>query len=464
MGRSRLNETIVLYIGHGLAILLSVMLLASSFYALSGLQQISHKLYQHPFTVNNATLKLKINVLNIRIRMLQIASGADQSEQSKAAIAEAESLCAENLLQIKKYFLGDMSRVQRLESLLDQWHHDQVQVFNLRGNERQPMLGINVKKIGLEYDAEISNLIDYVESYSSQRAELFLKESDHMMSNELNVLTSIAVLVMLTLIATGYLTRRFILQLLQLKLAEAEVRVLNDELEQRVKERTAELESFSYSVSHDLRVPLRAIDGFSRILLEEYQAKLDDEGKRLLGVVRANTVRMAQLIDDILAFSRLGRKDMVAQDVDMEGLAKASAADIAPAWTGREVKLDIGKLPRAQGDAAMLRQVWVNLLGNAVKFTRPQSPALINVGSIRENNETVYYVKDNGVGFDMQYADKLFGVFQRLHGPAEFEGTGIGLAIVKRIITRHGGKVWAEGKIKEGATIYFTLPIGERKP
>ncbi|MGB9153748.1 MAG: ATP-binding protein [Alphaproteobacteria bacterium] len=240
--------------------------------------------------------------------------------------------------------------------------------------------------------------------------------------------------------------------------AEDEVRQLNAELEQRVKDRTAELESFSYSVSHDLRVPLRAIDGFSRILLEDYYEKIDDEGKRLLNVVRDNTSRMAKLIDDILAFSRVGRKEVVSQKIDMGELVNTTIAELQPSLDGRNVKLEVGALTPAHGDAAMLRQVWVNLLSNAIKFTRSKAPAVISIGSYSDGTETFYYVKDNGAGFDMSYADKLFGVFQRLHSFAEFEGTGIGLAIVKRIITRHGGRVWAEGKTDEGATFYFTLP------
>jgi len=242
------------------------------------------------------------------------------------------------------------------------------------------------------------------------------------------------------------------------KKAEREVLRLNAELERRVKERTAELESFSYSVSHDLRVPLRAVDGFSRILLEDYGDKLDDEGKRLLGVVRENTERMARLIDDILAFSRLGRREITLQHVDMTALANEAAAELAPSWAGRDLRLEIGALPPAQGDAAMLHQVWINLLGNAIKFTRGRTRALIVVSGRAEGNELVYCIRDNGAGFDMQYVDKLFGVFQRLHGTEEFEGTGAGLAIVKRIVTRHGGRVWAEGKVDEGAVFCFTLP------
>ena len=220
-----------------------------------------------------------------------------------------------------------------------------------------------------------------------------------------------------------------------------------------------ELESFAYSVSHDLRAPLRAIDGFSHQVLKHYADKLDDEGKRYLTVVRENTQKMGQLIDDILAFSRMGRLEISMAEVSMEGLAHEVSEELKLGIAGRELAMQIKPLPPCRGDFAMLRQVWVNLLGNAIKFTRTKAAALVEVAGHAEGAENIYYVKDNGAGFDMQYADKLFGVFQRLHGNEEFEGTGIGLAIVKRVVTRHGGRVWAESKVDEGATFYFALPI-----
>jgi two-component system sensor kinase len=222
------------------------------------------------------------------------------------------------------------------------------------------------------------------------------------------------------------------------------------------------IESFSYSISHDLRAPLRAIDGFSHVLAEKYEATLDDQGKRLLGVIRGSTKKMSQLIDDILAFSRVGRQEMGMTEFDMEALVRSVWAELEPMRVGRDVRLHvITPMPPAWGDPAMLRQTLVNLLANAVKFSSQRVGALIEVGACVAQGECIYHVRDNGAGFDQQYAHKLFGVFQRLHGMEEFEGTGIGLAIVKSIIVRHGGRVWAEGAVDQGATIYFSLPTKE---
>jgi PAS domain S-box-containing protein len=220
-----------------------------------------------------------------------------------------------------------------------------------------------------------------------------------------------------------------------------------------------ELEDFAYSVSHDLRAPLRAIDGFSRKVVVSYGERLDDEGRRLLQVVRDNAQRMGQLIDNLLAFSRMGRREIVLQPLDMDAMVEGVADELCAAEPQRTIEFAFSPLPHAMGDAAMVRQVWVNLLGNAVKFTRQRPTAHIEVGSRIEGGELLYWVKDDGAGFDMQYADKLFGVFQRLHRQDEFEGVGVGLAIVQRILHRHNGRIWGEGAPDAGATLYFTLPL-----
>jgi len=228
-------------------------------------------------------------------------------------------------------------------------------------------------------------------------------------------------------------------------------------LEQRVAERTAELESFTYSVSHDLRSPLRAIDGFSRLLDQEYGDLLDDEGQRLLSVIRTSASRMGQLIDDLLALSRLGRQDMRTVPIDMEELARSVVEELLRIHDDAAVTIDIQALPDATGDPAMVRTILTNLLSNSLKFSREAEAPRIVVGADVHEGAPVYYVRDNGAGFDMAYADKLFGVFQRLHDDEDFEGTGVGLAIVHRAIARHGGSVWAASTVGEGATFYFAL-------
>jgi PAS domain S-box-containing protein len=250
------------------------------------------------------------------------------------------------------------------------------------------------------------------------------------------------------------------------KLAEEKINNLNAVLEIRAAALEAankELEAFSYSVSHDLRAPLRALDGFSRMVLEDYAPKLDDEGRRMLGVIHNAAQRMGQLIDDLLAFSRLGRQPIGADRIDMEKLARDVSGELAGLESERQVRFDLQPLPATLGTEAMIRQVWVNLIGNALKFTKEREVAEIEIGVQEgESGGMVYYVKDNGVGFDMRYVDKLFGVFQRLHSQQEFPGTGVGLALVQRIVQRHGGRIWAEAEINRGATFYFTLPNQKR--
>jgi len=246
---------------------------------------------------------------------------------------------------------------------------------------------------------------------------------------------------------------------------EDEVRRLNAELEQRVQDRTAqlelvnsELEAFSYSVSHDLRAPVRAIDGFAGILSEEHAERLDQEGRRLLGVIKSESGRMGKLIDDLLNFSRIGRTPMKLEEIDMTALAQDVWEEQAHLHPERRPAVNMTPLPPARGDRAMIRLVWSNLISNALKFTKYQPNTIIEIGAITENAETThYYIRDNGAGFNMKYVHKLFGVFQRLHDSSSFEGTGVGLALAQRIIHRHGGSIRAEGKVDAGATFYFSL-------
>ena len=228
---------------------------------------------------------------------------------------------------------------------------------------------------------------------------------------------------------------------------------------EKINNLNRELEDFTYSVSHDLRAPLRSIDGYSRILQEDFGDKLDEEGRRVLNVIMSNAKRMGKLIDDLLDFARLGRKEIQRSRINMTGLVNNILRELLVQEPDRKIDVKVDELDTAFADVDMIRQVWTNLIENAIKYTGKKDLAAIEISSYESGyGELCYKVKDNGVGFDMKYAPKLFGVFQRLHKMQDFSGTGVGLAIVKRIITRHEGRVWAEGTLQEGATFYFTIP------
>ena len=248
------------------------------------------------------------------------------------------------------------------------------------------------------------------------------------------------------------------------KRAERALHTLNEMLEKRVRERTAELEAanteledFTYSVSHDLRSPLRHIDGFSRLVVEDFGGELSEEARGYLMRIREGTRQMGQLVDDLLKLARVGRRDLNVQLTGLDDLVAEAVSDLKGETVGRAIEWKVERLPYVECDAALMKQVFANLLSNAVKYTRPRTRATIEVGVRAENGKPAIFVRDNGVGFSMKYADKLFGVFQRLHRSEDFEGTGVGLASVQRIIHKHGGRVWAEAEVDRGATFYFTL-------
>jgi light-regulated signal transduction histidine kinase (bacteriophytochrome) len=267
----------------------------------------------------------------------------------------------------------------------------------------------------------------------------------------------------------GSLTDAFNQMLGQIQQQNQSLAQFNHKLEEKVNERTRQLESlnneleaFSYSISHDLRAPLRGIVGFTSMLKDNYAGHLDGEARRLIEVITGNTLKMSSLIDDLLAFSKLSRQDIVKTNIPTTELVKEIVADLTTA--DQNITWNIHPLPESYGDINALRQVWINFISNAIKYSRHSAAPAIEIGPIHDNGQAVFFIKDNGVGFDPRYSDKLFKVFQRLHSSNEFEGTGVGLAIVEKIISKHGGKVWAEAEKGVGAAFYFSLPHKQVSP
>ncbi len=269
--------------------------------------------------------------------------------------------------------------------------------------------------------------------------------------------------------ALDYILKPFelnvILPVISRALAMRTLRIINAQLDEGLRQRTAELEAtnkeleaFSYSVSHDLRAPLRAMDGFSSMLLQDFAGEVPAEAQRLLRNISINAKRMGRLIDDLLGFSRLTRQPLSRHWISITALVQEVLRDLCKDQDARRLDIKVGDLPNCEGDPALLTQVYINLVSNALKFTRHRERACIEVGCQQPEHGPIYFVRDNGAGFDMQYADKLFGVFQRFHRTEEFEGTGVGLSIVQRIVHRHGGRIWAEAAVDQGAAFYFTIP------
>ena len=328
--------------------------------------------------------------------------------------------------------------------------------LDLFGYTKEEMMKLNVQEIYVHPSDRVHFQREVEQNGSVRDYEVKLRRKD---GKEMTCLLTAAVWRADDGSVLGYQT--LIRDMTDRRVAEQEIKKLNDDLKRRtmaIEAANKELEAFSYSVSHDLRTPLIAIGGFSRLLLEKQGPSLDGRGQEFLNKIYSNSKQMLQLIDDLLAFSRLGHQEIKTLNIDMGQMATTVFEELRLLDPVHSLQLKVQSLPSARGDPAMIRQVFANLLSNAMKFTRPMETGIVEVGGTVQESHNIYYVKDNGIGFDMKHAPKLFSVFERLPGTDEFEGTGIGLAIVQRIIHRHGGWVWAEGRVNGGATFYFTLP------
>jgi signal transduction histidine kinase len=457
-----------LIIWFGLASLIVVLMLALSYFSARQLRRSEVFWVEHGYQI--------IAELETSFVTLKDAEGGQRTylftgnenfldplktaaDRFRAQLDRLKYLTTDNPRQQARLEMLEALGVERINIL-----QTQVRLKQERGAEaaRQEIL----EGSGIQKMAEAYSLVDEIRR---DEESLLTQRRAHSEASARNAMWNLAALgaaVMATLaMAYTFISREIIGR----RRTEEELRMLNEELEDRVARRTAEieasneeLEAFSYSVSHDLRAPLRHVASFANLLREHAAASLDETGENYLRRIVEAANGMGRLIDGLLAFSRLGRMEMSREPVNLKQLTEEALQELQPEIEGREIVWRIGELPVVEGNREMLRTAVVNLLSNAIKFTRPRRPAQIEVGCRGDRDgEAVCFVRDNGVGFDMRYAGKLFGVFQRLHRARDFEGTGIGLANVQRIILRHWGRVWAEGEVGRGATFYFSLPLQE---
>ncbi|HEU0184504.1 MAG TPA: CHASE3 domain-containing protein [Blastocatellia bacterium] len=416
--------------------------------------QIIASLESSYITLKEAESDQRTYLINNNQRSLNLFKAAEN--KFRAQIDQLKTLTADNPSQFAHMRKLEALGIERLDIL-----QNQIQLKQEHGGEavRQEILeGPGMRKMAETYSL--------VNELKGEEESLLAERRARSAAGARNVMWSLGALggaVMATLAMAYMFINR---EMIRRRRTAEELRSLNEELEERVALRTAEieasnkeLEAFSYSVSHDLRAPLRHVSSFANLLREHAANSIDETSANYLRRIIEAANGMGRLIDGLLIFSRLGRMEMSRDPVNLNQLTEEALQELQPEIEGREIVWRIGELPVVEGHRETLRAVLVNLLSNAIKFTRPRRPAQIEVGCREARGEAVCFVRDNGVGFDMRYAGKLFGVFQRLHHAKEFEGTGIGLANVQRIISRHGGRIWAEGEVGRGATFYFSLPL-----
>lgn len=387
-------------------------------------------------------------------------------EQSQSTAFELESLLLKYVIsgdtiflsRYKKQLISGSNHVRRIRELIADNPVQQRYIDSLRSLGAKKVLYnklvIEARKVGVEEAQKMipseqngalqDRLINLLIAMKSNEQNLLNERIGEAEEKSIRFNSSLSLLLVIVLVLLVFVFITINKSLKARMIAEEQTNQLNKELE-----------AFTYSVSHDLRAPLRSVDGYAKVLYEDYGTKLDDEGKRVINVIMNNAKKMGHLIDDLLEFSRIGRKELQKSKLDMRMLVDGILRDY---FKHHLPVITIHDLFASRGDQSMIRQVWTNLISNAIKYSQKNQQPQIEIGSFKKDNEVVYYIKDNGVGFDMQYVNKLFGVFQRLHKVSDFEGTGVGLALVYRIIKKHNGNVWAEAELNKGATFYFSLP------